>query len=80
MKQASVRTTVDIPAPLYRQLKEQAAARGCSIRELVLAGAATVLSSQHRPRQRRVQFPLLGSGKRKVSLTNEQIYELTELP
>ena len=38
MKPASVRTTVDIPADLYRQLKEQAAARGCSVRELVLAG------------------------------------------
>ncbi|MGA7523937.1 MAG: hypothetical protein WBW84_15910 [Acidobacteriaceae bacterium] len=80
MKQASVRTTVDIPAPLYRQLKEQAAARGCSIRELVLAGATTILLNEQRPRTRRVQFPLLGSGKRKVDLTNEQIYELIEFP
>ena len=80
MKQSSVRTTVDIPADLYRQLKEQAAARGCSVRELVLAGAKTVLLKEQKPRPRRVQFPLIGSGKRKVALTNEQIYEHIEFP
>lgn len=80
MKQDSVRTTVDIPGPLYRQLKEQAAARGCSVRELVLAGARTVLLQHQRPRPHRVQFPLIGSGKRKTDLTNEQIYEHIEFP
>jgi hypothetical protein len=80
MKQASVRTTVDIPADLYRQLKEQAAARGCSVRELILTGAKVVLLREQKPRPRRVQFPLFGSGKRKVALTNEQIYELIEFP
>lgn len=80
MKQESVRTTVDIPAPLYRQLKEQAAARGCSVRELVLAGARNVLLQDQRPRARRVHFPLIGSGKRNIDLTNEQIYEYIEFP
>jgi hypothetical protein len=27
-----VRTTVDIPGPIYRKLKEQAARQGCSVR------------------------------------------------
>jgi hypothetical protein len=80
MKPASVRTTVDIPADLYRQLKEQAAARGCSVRELVLAGVQSALLKEQRPRSRRVRFPLIGSGKRKVALTNEQIYEHIEFP
>lgn len=80
MKQTSVRTTVDIPADLYRQLKEQAAARGCSVRELVLKGAEVVLLKEQKPRSRRVQFPLIGSGERKVALTNEQIYEYIEFP
>lgn len=80
MKQSSVRTTVDIPADLYRQLKEQAAARGCSVRELVLAGARTALLKEQKPRPRRVQFPLFGSGGPKVNLTNEQIYEYIEFP
>ena len=37
MKEQVIRTTVDIPASLYRKLKEQAAAQGRSIRELILA-------------------------------------------
>lgn len=80
MKQASVRTTVDIPATLYRQLKEQAAARGCSVRELMLTGAKNVLLKEQRPRSRRVRFPLLASGGPRVDLTNEQIYEHIEFP
>jgi hypothetical protein len=80
MKQESVRTTVDIPAPLYRKLKEQAAARGESIRELVLAGVKSVLLDAQRPRARRVHFPLIVSEGPKVDLTNDQIYEHVEFP
>jgi len=80
MKQECVRTTVDIPAPLYRKLKEQAAARGHSIRELVLAGVRSVLLQGQRPRPRRVHFPLIVSEGPKVDLSNEQIYEHVEFP
>ena len=76
----SIRTTVDIPAPLYRKLKAQAAANGRSVRELVLAGVKTVLLQSQRPRLRRVQFPLIVSGGPKVDLTNQQIYEHIEFP
>jgi len=80
MKEESVRTTVDIPASLYRKLKEQAAASGHSVRELVLAGVKSVLLKGTRPRSRRVQFPLIVSEGPKVNLTNEQIYEYVEFP
>ncbi len=80
MKQPSIRTTVDIPAPLYRKLKEQAAARGHSIRELVLAGVRTVLLEGQRPRPKKVQFPLIVSKGPRVDVTNEQIYEHVEFP
>jgi hypothetical protein len=80
MKQESVRTTLDIPAPLYRRLKEQAAASGRSVRELVLAGVKGVLLESERPPLRRVRFPLLKSHGAKVELTNEQIYEHIEFP
>jgi hypothetical protein len=80
MKQESVRTTIDIPAPLYRQLKEQAAASGKSVRELVLTGVRAVVLEPSRPRSRRVKFPLFGSDGPKIDLTNEQIYELVEFP
>lgn len=80
MKQESVRTTVDIPAPLYRKLKERAAATGGSVRELVLAGVKTVLLEGQRPPARRVKFPLIVSKGPKVNLTNEQIYGHIEFP
>ena len=80
VKQDSVRTTVDIPAPLYRKLKAQAAANGRSVRELVLAGVKTVLLQGQRPRPKRVRFPLILSDGPKVDLTNEQIYEHVEFP
>lgn len=80
MKQESIRTTVDIPEPLYRKLKKQASAKGRSIRELVLAGVRSVLLEGQRPRPRRIQFPLIVSEGPKVELTNEQIYEHVEFP
>ncbi len=80
MKEDSVRTTVDIPAPLYRKLKEQAAARGSSVRELVLAGVRVILLHGQRPQPKKVQFPLIKSKGPKVDLTNKQIYEHVEFP
>jgi hypothetical protein len=80
VKQQSIRTTVDIPGPLYRKLKEQAASRGHSIRQLVLAGVRTVLLEGQRPRPKRVQFPLIVSKGPKVDVTSERIYEHVEFP
>ncbi len=80
MKYDSVRTTVDIPVPLYRKLKEKAAVTDKSIRELVLAGVRTVLLQDRRPRRKRVQFPLIVSAGPKVDLSNDQIYEHVEFP
>jgi plasmid stability protein len=80
MKPESIRTTVDIPAPLYRKLKERAAARGRSVRELVLAGVRTVLLEGQRPRPRKVCFPLIAAKGPKVDVTNEKIYEHIEFP
>jgi hypothetical protein len=74
MKEESVRTTVDIPGPLYSKLKERAAARGSSIRELILAGLRTVLLQGQRPSSKRVRFPLIISEGPKVSVSNEDIF------
>ena len=75
-----MRTTVDIPCGLYRKLKEQAAAQGRSIRELILVGVRATLVAGRRPRAKRVKFPLIRSAGRKVNVTNEQIYEHVEFP
>lgn len=79
MSQENIRTTVDIPAPLYRRLKEQAAAQGCSARELIVRGVEKVLLSPKKP-IRRVAFPLIRSKGPKVTISNEQIYEHVEFP
>jgi hypothetical protein len=75
----TVRTTIDIPAPVYRRLKEQAARQECSVRELVARGIDRVLLRPERPK-RRIAFPLLRSKGPKVSLTNRDIYERIEFP
>lgn len=80
MKRDAIRTTVDVPAPLYRKLKEQAAAQGRSIRELILLGISNSLLQTKRPRPKRVRFPLIVSRGPKVDLTNERIYEHVEFP
>lgn len=80
MKQEAIRTTVEIPIPLYRKLKQQAAAQGRSVRDLLLAGAQTALLEGKRPRPKRVRFPLIVSKGPKVNLTNEHIYEHVEFP
>jgi len=76
----SIRTTVDIPSPLYRKLKEQAAASGKSIRELVLVGVKSVLLQSERASAKRIKFPLIVSDGPKVDVTGEQIYEHVEFP
>ena len=80
MKRDSVRTTVDIPAPLYRKLKAEAAADGRSVRELILAGVKRVLARDRCPSPKKVQFPLIVSDGPKVNLTNERIYGHVEFP
>jgi hypothetical protein len=80
MAQDSVRTTVDIPAALYRKLKQQAAAQGRSVRELILAGVQSTLLASRRPPAKRVRFPLIESTGPKVHLTSEQLYERVEFP
>jgi hypothetical protein len=80
MKNQSVRTTVDIPANVYRRLKEKAVLQGHSTRELILQGIDLVLHQQQRPSPKRIRFPLIPSTGPKVKLTNEQIYEYVEFP
>ena len=80
MKQNAVRTTVDIPVSTYRKLKEQAAAQGCSVRELILIGISKALLRSRQSADKRVRFPLISSKGPKVNLTNEEIYERVEFP
>jgi hypothetical protein len=80
MPSEMIRTTVDIPAPVYRKLKEQAAQQGCSVRDLLLNGIERVLVAPQRPKRKPIKFPLIKSKGPKVEITSERLYELIEFP
>jgi hypothetical protein len=72
-----MRTTVDIPDPLYRQLKARAALRGCSVKELILHGVNAELKRNRSKPHRRVALPLIESKlPGSLKLTNKRINEL----
>jgi hypothetical protein len=73
-----MRTTVDIPDPLYRRLKAKAASRGCSVKELVLRGIEAELEDPKSIREsRRIVLPIIDSKRPgRLQLTNSQIDEI----
>lgn len=77
MRPKSVRTSVDLPPELHRRLREAAAKRGCSARQLILSAIEQAISTPHRSKGRLVlDRPLLGGKRKPVAITNEEIYEL----
>jgi len=56
-----MRTTVDIPDPLYRRLKARAAREGCTVKELVLHGVESELRGRRKRRGRRLTSPIVPS-------------------
>jgi len=90
-----MRTTVDIPDALYRELKSKAAREKRSVKELILRGVEVELRPRSKKRSRRVTFPLVPSKKRSRRVTfplvpsknpgtlvidNAKIYELITFP
>jgi len=74
-----MRTTVDIPDPIYRRLKSAAAIQGCSIKELVLRGVRRELDEPGNKRRKKktVKLPIFESKKPGwLRLTNAQINEI----
>jgi hypothetical protein len=76
-----MRTTVDIPDVLYRQLKAKALKENRSVKELILRGVVGELRSKSGKKGRRVSLPLVPS-KRPGSLVidNDKIYDLISFP
>jgi hypothetical protein len=74
MKPGSVRTSLDIPAPLHRRLHEAAARRGCSARQLILASIERVVAEELPRAPRRVDLPLVRSAGRGIisPVTNDE--------
>lgn len=75
-----MRTTVDIPDPLYRQLKGKAASEGRSVKELVLRGVEQELRNRGR-KARRVSLPIVPSKRPgTLELDNAKIFEIIPFP
>ena len=76
-----MRTTVDIPDPVYRRLKSRAASEGSSAKELILRGVEVVLKGGRRKSRRRVNLPIVRSKRPgTVELDNAKIYETISFP
>jgi plasmid stability protein len=72
-----MRTTVDIPDGMYRQLKSRAAREGSSTRALILRGVKNVLQSERRKAGTAVSLPIVWSkGPRSVPLDNAAVYDI----
>jgi hypothetical protein len=83
MKPGSVRTSIDLPRDIHRRLHEAAARKGCSARQLILAGIQRIIEQVEpvRPHRRlSLDPPLIPPAGRRIDLTNEQVYDLIELP
>jgi hypothetical protein len=75
-----MRTTVDIPDPLYRALKKKAAHEGNSVKELVLRAVEVELRSSPKRRGRR-RPPVIDADKPgSLDLDNAKIYEIIPFP
>jgi hypothetical protein len=77
-----MRTTVDIPDPIYRQLKTRAAREGSSAKDLILRGVGRVLNEKSTARRKkRVRLPVVRSKRPgTVHLDNAKIYAILSFP
>ncbi len=83
MKSVAIRTSIDVPRDLHRRLHEAAARQGCSARKLILVGIERAVegTGPSRPSRRlNLDRPLIRPAGRRIGITNEEAYELIELP
>jgi len=76
-----MRTTIDIPDPLYRRLKTKAATEGSSAKKLILRGVQQVLKGARRKSRRKVTLPIIRSTQPgTLNLDNDKIFEIISFP
>lgn len=76
-----MRTTIDIPEPLYRELKMKAASEGRSVKELILRSVEARLGESKRKRGKRIVPPIIKSERPgTLYLDNAKIAELVPFP
>ena len=76
-----MRTTVDIPDPVYRRLKSRAASEGSSAKELILRAVQLILKDSPRKSRKRVKLPIIKSKQPgTLELDNDRIFEIISFP
>jgi hypothetical protein len=84
MRTKPIRTSIDLPRELHRQLREAAARKGCSARQLILTSIQRAVNESMpvRPRRRLSLDPPIvpAAGRQPFDLDNEQIYQIIEFP
>jgi hypothetical protein len=76
-----MRTTIDIPDPLYRELKGKAAKEGRSVKELVLRAVQIELRVVSPKRGKRRKAPVIPSkNPGSLYLDNDKIFEIIPFP
>ena len=72
-----MRTTVDVPDPLFRQMKSLVALRGSSLKEFIVTSIQKELMSTAKEGEYTVELPLIRSKHPgALSLTNAEIEDL----
>jgi hypothetical protein len=69
-----MKTTIEIPEPLFRQAKAKAAMDGLTLRDLFVRGLQLAVQTPSTATKQRAAFPLIRAAKRAPRLTDEQIY------
>jgi hypothetical protein len=76
-----MRTTVDIPDPIYRRLRSRAVSEGSTAKELILRGVEQVLKDKKRKSRRRVKLPIVRSKRPgELQIDNIKIYDIISFP
>ena len=76
-----MRTTVDIPDHLYRQLKTSAAAERTSVKEIVLRAVEKQIRAERAIEHHPVQLPIVKSKRPgHLRLDNEKIFKIIPFP
>ena len=67
-----MKTTLQLPDALYREVKAKAALDGCRVTDLVVQGLRLALGQPSKT-SKRVQFPLIASDPNRPAITSTQV-------
>lgn len=73
-----MRTTIDIPDPLFREIKSEAALRGETLKNFLLRAARSELQGRAVGSGKRGRFPIVRSKEKTFDLSPTRLDEIME--